>query len=86
VAKTAAASVDPTTAPSRNAAAGDRSKSAQAAAPVTAAVTATPSVLSRKAGASTGRMSFQSVVSPPSNRIASRPITPIERASSASSK
>ena len=55
VAKTAAASVDATTAPSRNASSQERSSSACAATPVRTVLTATPTVLSRAAGTTTCR-------------------------------
>jgi hypothetical protein len=85
-AKTAAASVEPTIAPSSKALDQLRSRSPYAQSPTTAAVTTTPTLLSVSAGTSARRSDRQSVVSPPSNRMATRPITPIARASSASSK
>jgi hypothetical protein len=86
VENTAAASVEPTTAPRRNDSVHDRSNTTRAAAPVTSMVTRTPRELRREAGPMTGRTSRHSVVSPPSNKIAIKPTMPIERASSASSK
>ncbi len=83
VANTAAASVDPTTAPSRSAPTQERSNSACAATATTAVVTRTPIVLRRNTDTATGRISRHSVVSPPSNRIAISASVPIVRASGA---
>jgi hypothetical protein len=66
VAKTAAASVEETTAPSRTASSQLRSNSTCAAAPVSTALTATPTVLSSAAGAATWRSRRNDVCSPPS--------------------
>ena len=66
VAKTAAASVDATTAPSRNDSSQERSKSAYAATPVRTALTTTPTVLSSAAGTATWRRRRHEVWSPPS--------------------
>ena len=85
-AKTAAASVEPTIAPSRSAPDQVRSKRPYAVTPTTAAVTITPTELSESAGTITRLTERHSEVRPPSNRIATRPTMPIPRASSASSK
>ena len=61
VANTAAASVDATTAPSRNASSQVRSNSARAATPVSRAVTTTPTVLRSAAGTTTARSRRQEV-------------------------
>ena len=86
VAKTAAASVDATTAPSISDVTYERSKRAYAATLVTRADTSTPTVLSSAAGSSTGRTARHGVVSPPSKRMIVRPITPSVRARCGSSK
>ena len=64
--KTAAASVDATTPPSRTASGQARSNSSCAARPVSSAVTATPIVLRSAAGIATLRMRRHEVERPPS--------------------
>jgi hypothetical protein len=66
VANTAAASVEETTAPSSTDSSQVRSKSRYAAAPVTTALTATPTVLRSAAGTATWRSRRKDVCSPPS--------------------
>jgi hypothetical protein len=66
VAKTAAASVDATTAPISIAWSHERLKRKYAAAPVTTVLTTTPTVLSRAAGTATSRRRRHEVCSPPS--------------------
>ncbi len=63
----------------------ERSRIQAEANPAISAVRMVPSVPSEIAVASTGRISFQPAVSPPSNRIRTRPIVPRVRVSSASS-
>ena len=62
-----------------------RSKIQWAARPAITAVTTVPTVASEAAVPSTGRISDQPAVSPPSKRIRTRAIVPSVRASSASS-
>ena len=66
VAKTAAASVEATTAPSRIASSHERSSSTWAATPVRSVLTITPTVLSSAAGTTTWRRRRHEVCSPPS--------------------
>ena len=85
VANTAAASVDATTDPSRNASAQERSNRPRAASPVIPAVTNVPTIDSTTAGTATVRSRRHEVESPPSYRIAASDTTPTSRASWASS-
>ncbi len=80
-AESVAAIAAPTSIPSRVL----RSKISFAARPAITAVTAVPIVASEAAVPSTGRISDQPAVSPPSKRIRIRAIVPSVRASSASS-
>ena len=66
VAKTAAASVDATTAPRSTDSSHERSNSVYAAAPASTAVATTPTVASRAAGTATRRSRRHDVESPPS--------------------
>lgn len=83
VEKTAAASVEPTTAPSSSDFSADRSNSTYAAAADTPAVMKTPTVPSESAGTSTERICRHSALSPPSKRMIASPMMPTSRASSA---
>ncbi len=74
-AKTAAASVDDTTAPS-NSAAGHGNPSTHADNATSPAVAATPKVASTEAGPMTCRIDENDVFSPPSNRISTSAIVP----------
>ena len=80
VEKTAAASVDAITAPSRNDAGHERGNTAFAATAAIAAVTTTPTVLNAAAGTITGRSARHGVEIPPSNRITASPAIPTVRA------
>ena len=80
VAKTAAASVAATTAPSRNDSSHVRSKSQYAATPVRTVETPTPTVLRRAAGTATWRRRRHEVCNPPSKRISASPTIPTRRA------
>ena len=84
--KTAAASVEAITAPSRKPSRVDTSSSRTARAPVIAAVSTVPTVASESEGPITGRIAENPVVRPPSNRISARAMIPISWASSKSSK
>ena len=85
-AKTAAASVEETTAPRSSAVVGSRPISPQAARATTPAVIATPTVASRPAGTPTDRNERGSVPRPPSNRITASAAMAMFWASTASSK
>jgi hypothetical protein len=80
--KIAAPSVEATIDPSRRPSSVLRSKSQIAAMPVRPAVTNVPTRARLMAGRSTGRISSNPAVSPPSNRITASATMPIERASS----
>jgi hypothetical protein len=80
--KIAAPSVAETIEPSSSPSSMVRSKSHAAANPVTTAVARVPATASPIEGRSTGRISRKPAVSPPSNRISDRAMTPIPRASS----
>ncbi len=74
---TAAASVEATMAPTRRPSAIPIPRTSDATSPVTAAVTTTPIVDSRTAGASTPRKLAARVRSPPSNRMIDRASEPM---------
>ena len=84
-AKIAALSVAATAEPRIRPSSVPRSKSQIAAAPVISAVRTVPRVASETAVPSTGRISVQPALRPPSNRIRTRPMVPSVRVSSASS-
>src|SRR5215217_3847535 len=84
--KTAAPSVDETIEPSSRPSSVEKPNSHEAASPVTTAVISVPGSANPIAGRSTGRISPQPAVSPPSNRISASAITPIVSARSKSSK
>jgi len=73
---TAATSVEPTTAPTRNASSQLMPSVALATGAVNAAVSSTPKVASAEAGASTVRNVPKRVRRPPSNRISASAIEP----------
>ena len=73
---TAAASVEPTMAPSSSAPIGSRSSTAQPAKPDTAAVISTPAVARISEGARMPRNAESRVRSPPSNRMTDSAIEP----------
>ena len=83
-AKIAALSVAATAEPISRPSSVERSKSQVAASPVITAVITVPTVASEIAVPSTGLISLQPAVSPPSNRIRIRPIVPRVRVSSVS--
>ena len=83
--KTAAPSVEATIEPTSRPSSVEKPNSHDAAKPVTTAVISVPGSASPIAGRSTGRISPQPAVSPPSNRIRASAITPIVSASSKSS-
>ena len=74
---TAAPSVEETIEPSSSPSSVENPNSHEAANPVTTAVISVPGSASPIAGRSTGRISPQPAVSPPSNRISASAITPI---------
>ncbi len=76
-AKTAAASVDDTIAPSSRPVSIGRSRITAAASPVTAALTTTPNEASVTEGPTTGRTRAQLVDRPPSKRMSARAATPM---------
>ena len=84
--KTAAPSVEEMIAPSSRPSSVEKPNSHEAARPVTTAVISVPGSASPIAGRSTGRISPQPAVSPPSNRISASAITPIVSARWKSSK
>ena len=75
-AKTAAPSVEAMIEPSSSPSSVEKSNSQEAARPATRAVIAVPNTASESDGTSTGRISCQPAVSPPSNRISARASTP----------
>jgi hypothetical protein len=81
---TAAASVDASTAPHRNAARQSRPSSRCSATPTTPMLTATPTVASAIPTPNEGRTADQRVVSPPSARISTSAAQPIDSVSGAS--
>ena len=79
-AKIAALSVDARIAPSSSPSSVEKSNSQAAASPVITAVISVPTIARATAGRSTGRISAKPALSPPSNRISARAITPMRRA------
>ena len=73
---TAAPSVDATIEPSSNPSSSEKSNSQEAAKPVTTAVISVPGTARAIAGRSTGRISPQPAVRPPSKRISASAMTP----------